>query len=134
MLIGNAAANKLDGRAGLDTLIGGAGNDIYFVDDMADVAIENPGEGVDTVIVTATIDFKLGANIENLTVASNVAAGYEVVGNALANKITGTGAGGGLSGDGRQRPPGRRQWQRWPRRRRWRRHHDRRQGPGQLLR
>ncbi|HVR67103.1 MAG TPA: calcium-binding protein [Verrucomicrobiae bacterium] len=99
MLIGNSAANKLDGRAGLDTLIGGAGNDIYLVDDISDVVIENSGDGVDTVIVTATIDFKLGANIENLTVASNVASGYEVAGNALANKIIG-GAGGFLSGEG----------------------------------
>ena len=49
--------------------------------------------------MTAAIDFKLGANIENLTVASNVASGYEVAGNALANKITG-GAGGFLSGEG----------------------------------
>jgi trimeric autotransporter adhesin len=98
MLIGNAVANILDGKGGLDTLIGGAGNDIYFVDDIDDKAVENPGEGIDTVIVTAAIDFTLGANIENLTVASNVASGYEVVGNALANKITGTGAGGGLSG------------------------------------
>src|SRR5262245_51361408 len=99
MLIGNAGANKLDGRAGLDTLIGGAGNDVYLVDDGSDVVIENPGEGIDTVIVTAAM-FTLGDNIENLTVASTVAAGFGAFGNDLANKITGNAAGGTLSGEG----------------------------------
>ena len=37
MLIGNTGANKLDGKVGADTMIGGAGNDIYTVDDDPDV-------------------------------------------------------------------------------------------------
>ncbi len=96
MLIGNAAANKLDGSSGVDTLIGGAGNDIYLVDDVNDLANENLGEGVDTVISTAD-DFTLGANIENLTLLS---AASEGTGNALANKIIGAASGSSLNGAG----------------------------------
>ena len=94
MLIGNAGANKLDGKAGRDTLIGGAGNDIYLVDDLNDVVIENPGEGIDTV-VSSVSGFALGANIENLMLASGVFAGN---GNALANVITGNADSNSLDG------------------------------------
>ena len=96
MLIGNAAADKLDGSGGVDTLIGGAGNDTYLVDDINDLANENLGEGVDTVVSTAD-DFTLSDNIENLTLLS---AASEGTGNALANKITGAASGSSLNGAG----------------------------------
>jgi len=85
MLIGNAGANVLNGGGGVDTLIGGAGNDTYRVDGGDDQAIENPGEGTDTVIITG-FGFTLGANIENLTLDPGA---HEGNGNDLANKITG---------------------------------------------
>src|SRR5262245_48573351 len=47
------------------TVIGGAGNDSYYVDSTSDVVIENPGEGNDTVY--ALVDYTIGPNIENLT-------------------------------------------------------------------
>ncbi len=34
-------------------MFGGAGNDVYFVDDAGDQAIENANEGTDTVFSTA---------------------------------------------------------------------------------
>ena len=86
MLIGNAGANLLDGKGGNDTAVGGAGNDTYTVDSVSDVAIENPGEGTDTVISTAT-SYTLGSFIENLTLAGSL--GINGTGNTLANKITG---------------------------------------------
>src|SRR5262249_31596107 len=89
MLIGNGSANILDGGAGADTLIGGAGNDTYKVDSSADVLIELPGGGIDTVLNSA-FSFTLGANIENLTMIGNNAA--NALGNELANKITSTAA------------------------------------------
>ena len=39
-LIGNALDNVLNGMAGADTMTGGAGNDIYMVDNVGDVVIE----------------------------------------------------------------------------------------------
>ena len=68
-LIGGDGDDRLDGNDGADTLTGGAGNDIYVVDNTGDTISEDRGRGTDTVI--AKIDFTLGANIENLTLAGN---------------------------------------------------------------
>ncbi len=35
-LSGNAGSNLLDGRGGADAMLGGAGNDVYFVDNPGD--------------------------------------------------------------------------------------------------
>ena len=43
---------------------GGAGDDAYIVENAGDVAIENGGDGNDTVFSTA--NFALSANVENL--------------------------------------------------------------------
>ena len=64
LIIGNSSDNILDGVTGADTLIGGAGNDIYYVDNVGDVLVENAGEGTDTV--QSSISYTLGANTENL--------------------------------------------------------------------
>ena len=66
-------------------MIGGLGNDTYYVDDAGDVADESTGGGTDTVI--ASIDLTLGADIERLQLAGGARAG---TGNALNNQITGT--------------------------------------------
>ena len=63
-LFGNTGSNILDGGAGADAMTGGAGNDAYFVDNIGDQMIENPGEGNDTVF--STVDFRLSANVDNL--------------------------------------------------------------------
>ena len=41
---------------------GGAGNDIYFVDNASDAVVENAGEGTDAVFSTA--NYGLAANVE----------------------------------------------------------------------
>ena len=63
-IIGNSQDNILDGVTGADTMIGGLGNDTYYVDNLGDQVIELAGEGVDTV--NASISQTLGANLENL--------------------------------------------------------------------
>ncbi len=102
ILTGTTGNNTLDGAAGSDTLAGGQGNDTYLVDNAADLVQEAFGEGTDTV--TASADYTLSANVENLnlTGTANVA-----IGNDLNNVLTGSdgdnqlvGAGGNDSLDG----------------------------------
>jgi serralysin len=64
-----------------DSLLGGAGDDIYQLTNSQDVVVEAPGEGIDTV--RAYQSWTLGANIENLECAG------QGTGNELDNQITG---------------------------------------------
>ena len=83
-LVGNAAANTLDGGLGADTMRGAAGNDSYVVDNAGDLVVEVAGEGIDSV--TASIDYSLTANVENLTMTGSA---IRASGNALDNRLTG---------------------------------------------
>ncbi|WP_250855358.1 calcium-binding protein, partial [Anabaena sp. PCC 7938] len=95
MLNGNAANNLIDGAAGADTMAGAAGDDTYFVDNTGDVVIESLNDGIDTVITS--VNYTLGANVENLTLAYGVTSGG---GNALDNMLNGNSAANTLSGGG----------------------------------
>ena len=64
LIIGNSSDNILDGVTGADTMIGGQGNDIYYVDNAGDVVTEFASEGTD--IVQSSISYQLGSNLENL--------------------------------------------------------------------
>jgi len=84
------------GTLAADTLIGGAGNDTYYVDHTGDSVVELPGEGADTEV--ASLSVYLPANVENLSLTGTA---YFGVGNALANVIVGSNAGNLLlGGDG----------------------------------
>ena len=94
VITGGAGVDNLtDGTnspgAGVDTLIGGAGNDTYNVSNVGDVIVELAGGGTDTVR-TALISYLLDANVENLTYTR--AGNFKGTGNNLANVIT-SGAG-----------------------------------------
>ncbi|MDD2780799.1 cadherin-like domain-containing protein [Sulfuricurvum sp.] len=51
-LTGNASANVLDGKENADNMIGGLGDDTYYVDNLKDIVIEATNSGNDTVIIT----------------------------------------------------------------------------------
>jgi Ca2+-binding RTX toxin-like protein len=85
-LYGGAGNDTLDGGTGADTMVGGTGNDSYYVDHAGDKVVELPGEGIDTVF--SSIDYTLGANVENLSLTGAARNG---IGNALDNTLTGTG-------------------------------------------
>jgi serralysin len=87
-LIGNDVANMLDGRGGADTMTGGLGGDLYFVDNSGDVANELAGQGTDTIYTTIT--YTLPSNIEAL--AGLGALAINLFGNTLANTIVGNSA------------------------------------------
>jgi hypothetical protein len=112
-----ALAGSTDGNAGLpdvfrvsnpllrDTLIGGAGNDTYVLA-RADLVVEDANAGTDTI--RSSIDYTLGANLENLTLEQDSTAtngvGNELhnalVGNTLNNAFSGLGGNDTLTGGG----------------------------------
>jgi Ca2+-binding RTX toxin-like protein len=94
IITGNGAANTLKGGTGADTMYGGLGNDVYIMDDAGDQAIEGSGEGTD--LVKSSVNFTLGANVENLTLTGSAA--IDGTGNGLANVITGNAAANVISG------------------------------------
>ena len=94
-LIGNSAANLLDGRGGADKMTGGAGNDVFIVDNVGDVAIETSSQG-GTDLVRSRVSFTLGARIEDLTLEGRAA--INGTGNSLANRLTGNAADNILDG------------------------------------
>jgi Ca2+-binding RTX toxin-like protein len=92
-ITGNAANNILNGGSGNDTLVGALGDDTYVVDSSGDVITENTGEGTDTV--ESSVDYTLGANLENLVLTNSALNG---TGNDLANSITGNANANSLNG------------------------------------
>jgi Ca2+-binding RTX toxin-like protein len=83
-LIGNAAKNVLDGKIGADVLMGLGGDDIYFIDNVADKVTENLKDGIDTI--NSTLNYVLGDNLENLNLLNTALNG---TGNALNNTLVG---------------------------------------------
>ena len=71
----------------IDTLIGGLGNDIYFVDQAEDQVVEAPGGGTDTVYASASYQLGAGEEIEYLRAFA--AIGLELTGNEFDNEIIG---------------------------------------------
>jgi Ca2+-binding RTX toxin-like protein len=93
-LTGNAGNNILDGGAGNDTLVGGAGDDLYIVDSTSDKITEVASAGTDTV--QSSVNWTLGANLENLTLTGNsILSG---TGNTLNNILIANSAGNTLDG------------------------------------
>jgi Ca2+-binding RTX toxin-like protein len=75
-------------------LIGGLGKDIYTVDNLEDVVVEAPGEGIDQV--KASTSHALADNVEHLTLTGTAA--INATGNALDNVLIGNGAANLLDG------------------------------------
>ncbi|MBB5765749.1 Ca2+-binding RTX toxin-like protein [Methylorubrum rhodesianum] len=89
VLVGGSGTDWLDGETGADTLIGGLGDDNYYVDSPDDVIVEDTGAGYDYVRVTATT-YRLSANVERMQYTG--AGSFVGYGNDLDNLLN--------SGDG----------------------------------
>lgn len=95
-LLGEAGNDTLDGGAHQDFMYGGAGDDVYLVGNSSDIVGESNGEGVDTVLATATFALDTSSEVENLTLL-----GLEDInasGNQLNNIITGNAGANILAG------------------------------------
>jgi Ca2+-binding RTX toxin-like protein len=102
-LLGGAGNDKLTGGAGADRMEGGAGDDTFYVDDVGDVAVEGLNGGND--LVSSSVSFTLGDNIEKLTLSGTAVAngtgnglGNTLTGNSAANQLFGMDGGDTLSG------------------------------------
>jgi Ca2+-binding RTX toxin-like protein len=102
-LTGNAKSNILDGSqaTGVNTLVGGAGSDTYYLG-AGDLVTEAVSGGTDTVVISAVVaaavyNLTSGANvatsatsagaIENLQLTGTAAA--NIIGNTLNNRLSG---------------------------------------------
>ena len=98
-ITGNAGANALDdgGAGAADTLIGGAGNDTYYVHNAGTIIVENAIFSGAVLVssadrVAASVSFTLAADddIEQLTTNSSTGTtAINLTGNALKQSITG---------------------------------------------
>lgn len=84
-LAGGAGNDFLNGGEDADRMVGGAGNDRFVVDNAGDVVVEARGQGND--LVSASVDFTLGANVERLVLTGS--GDLEGRGNGLANSLSG---------------------------------------------
>ncbi len=86
------------GGSGADRMIGGAGNDFYRTQDLADIVVEAARQGTDTietVLTNVSLNTKELANVENLVFTFGAAIG---TGNKLNNRIEGFTNGDTLDG------------------------------------
>src|SRR5262249_49811140 len=94
-----AGNDTLDGSLGADTLVGGAGNDLYIVAN-AFAGWKKTGTGIDTV--KSSVSFDLGGStvsgdVENLTLTGP--APINGIGNELGNVLIGNAASNRLIGN-----------------------------------
>ncbi|MFN3857820.1 MAG: Ig-like domain-containing protein [Caulobacter sp.] len=94
VIYGGAGNDVIVGGAGDDEMIGEGGNDSYNVDSVGDVVIEEAGGGTDTV--SASIDYVLGENLENLRLLGS--DDLDGTGNAANNSLYGNTGANTLSG------------------------------------
>lgn len=96
-LLGNNAANALNGLGGVDTMVGGLGNDSYYVDNAGDIVSETSSSGgVDTVFSSVT---RTLGNFQEKLILTGTAA-INALGNSLSNTLSGNSAANVLNGAG----------------------------------
>lgn len=94
-LFGGAGNDSLSDGFGADTMIGGSGDDIFRISDALDIIIENPAEGMDTIITS--VSMSLPENLEVLQIAGGIfgititggSGNDTLIGNGLANNFNG---------------------------------------------
>jgi Ca2+-binding RTX toxin-like protein len=101
---GNDSNNTIISNAGINTLIGGGGDDSYFVDQSADLVVEMSGGGAADEVYSLA-NYVLPDQVEKLTltgwIAVNGAGNAQaniIFGNTLANSLTGAAGNDSIDG------------------------------------
>lgn len=84
-LSGGAGRDTLHGGVGIDHMTGGIGNDVYYVDNPADLVAETANGGADAVFTSVTLT--MADHVEDAHYIGSAEGG--IFGNALANVIIG---------------------------------------------
>lgn len=93
-LIGNGGDDVLNGGVGADHMSGGMGDDLYYVDNVADVVEELADSGYDTV--RTTISLTAPANVERIELLGT--DNLDATGNELDNVLVGNNGANRLDG------------------------------------
>lgn len=91
---GASGNDTIDGGIGDDLMLGGRGDEVYYVDSALDVVYEMTDQGMDKVF--STISYTLTSSVENLTLQGTLA--IDGTGNDLNNLMTGNGSDNILNG------------------------------------
>ncbi len=95
-IVGNVNANTFFASGGNDTLVGGDGDDTYFVDAALDRIEELAGPGSGNDLVSTSVTYLLPVNVEQGTATGD--SRVDLTGNASDNTLTGSDAVNLLSG------------------------------------
>lgn len=102
IITGNSGNNTIStGGGSADTLIGGAGNDIYYLYNSADQVEETLGNGYDRIFTAVSYALAQGQDIEMLSATSGPAtAQINLFGNELSQRIIGNAGSNIIDGGG----------------------------------
>ncbi|HVQ09774.1 MAG TPA: calcium-binding protein [Allosphingosinicella sp.] len=103
IIVGNYGANLLDGglAGGDDTLYGLAGDDTYVIRNAGDQAVEQAGQGSDTVYSYSNFALQAGSEIEVISTVSHAATNaIDLTGNEFAQTVVGNSGANLLDGKG----------------------------------
>ena len=95
-ITGHSGRDVINGLLGIDTMQGGAGSDVYYVDDRRDKVIEAVGGGFDIIKTTTSYTLGAGVSVERLEAVSR----FNSLGNFIDIDLTGNSYGNRLVGDG----------------------------------
>ena len=95
-ITGHSGRNVINGLLGVDTMQGGAGNDVYFVDDRNDKVIEAIGGGFDVIKTSTSYTLGAGVSVERLEAVTR----FNSLGDFISINLTGNSFGNRLVGDG----------------------------------
>jgi Ca2+-binding RTX toxin-like protein len=84
-LCGNTGNNVLNDGGGASQMVGGQGNDTYYVNNSLDIITENATEGTDTIY--SSVSYSLPTNVESLTLTGS--ANIYAIGNNHGGSLYG---------------------------------------------